>query len=293
MRATQVVPFGRNGRFLRYLLGGAIFFCGGLLLLVQVLVLIDHGAQPRLSQALQAGLLCASGTALGAFPVLFMKTLSARTRDTLLGFGAGVMLAATVFSLLVPALDVARGQGFTAWGAGTLASIGLLLGAAAMRLLGRMLAQRQGEQGLASGILLFVIAIIVHNVPEGMAVGVAAGAGLSGADGLAIGIALQDVPEGLIVALGLVSAGMARGKAVLIGVASGLVEPVFALLCAWLMGISQVLLPWGLALAAGAMLFVVVHEIVPESQRGAHASDACLALAVGFCLMMLLDTALT
>lgn len=292
MQTTQTAWSGLNGRFFRYLLGGAILFCGSLLLLIQAVALLDHGAQPRLLLALQAGLLCASGTALGALPVLFMGSLSLRMRDTLLGFGAGVMLAATVFSLLVPALDVAREQGFTAWGAGMLACIGLLLGVAAMCLLGRLLAQRQGEQTLASGLILFVIAITAHNIPEGMAVGVAAGAGLSGADGLAIGIALQDVPEGLIVALGLASAGMARGKAVLIGVASGLVEPLFAVLCAWLVGVSQILLPWGLALAAGAMLFVVVHEIVPESQRQGHGREASLALAAGFCLMMLLDTAL-
>lgn len=292
MRTTQTALSGCNARFFRYLLGGAILVCGGLLLLIQVVVMLDQSAQPRLLQALQAGLLCASGTALGALPVLAMKRLSARLRDTLLGFGAGVMLAATVFSLLVPALEVGQLQGFTAWGAGILASIGVLLGATVMHLLGRRLAQRQGEQGLASGLVLFVIAITAHNVPEGMAVGVAAGAGLSGAEGLAIGIALQNVPEGLIVALSLSSAGMARGKAVLIGVASGLVEPVFAVLCAWLVGISQMLLPWGLALAAGAMLFVVIHEIVPESQREGYASEASLALAAGFCLMMLLDTAL-
>ena len=292
MRTTQTALSGLDGRFFRYLLGGAILFCGGLLLLIQAVVLIDQGAQPRLLQALQAGLLCASGTALGALPVLFMRSLSARTGDCLLGFGAGVMLAATVFSLLVPALDVARTQGFTAWGAGTLASVGLLLGVSAMCLLGRVLAQRQEDEGLGYRLVLFVIAITAHNVPEGMAVGVAAGAGLNGADGLAIGMALQDVPEGLIVALGLASAGMARGKAVLIGVASGLVEPLFAVLCAWLVGISQMLLPWGLALAAGAMLFVVIHEIVPESQRHGHTGEASLALAAGFCLMMLLDTAL-
>jgi len=248
---------------------------------------------------LQGGLLCATGTAVGALPVLFMGELSGRWRDRLLGFGGGVMLAATVFSLLVPALEVAGEQGFTAWGAGALASIGLLLGAAALLGLGRVLAQRQSvgaaelQRGaLAPGTLLFVIAIMLHNVPEGMAVGVAAGAGLSGADGLAIGIALQDVPEGLIVALVLASAGMGRGKAVLIGAASGLVEPLFAVLCAWLVGVSHMLLPWGLALAAGAMLFAVIHEIIPEAHGSGHAGDASLALVLGFCLMMVLDTAL-
>ena len=299
MRTLLTSLPGLNGRALRYLLGGVIVLCGSLLLFIQVAVLIDQTVQPQLLRALQGGVLCATGTAVGALPVLFMGELSGRWRDRLLGFGGGVMLAATVFSLLVPALEVAGEQGFTAWGAGALASIGLLLGVAALLGLGRVLAQRQSvgaaelQRGaLAPGTLLFVIAIMLHNVPEGMAVGVAAGAGLSGADGLAIGIALQDVPEGLIVALVLASAGMGRGKAVLIGAASGLVEPLFAVLCAWLVGVSHMLLPWGLALAAGAMLFAVIHEIIPEAHGSGHAGDASLALVLGFCLMMVLDTAL-
>ncbi|MBG0843849.1 ZIP family metal transporter [Pseudomonas chengduensis] len=299
MRTLLTSLPGLNGRALRYLFGGVIVLCGSLLLFIQVAVLIDQTVQPQLLRALQGGLLCATGTAVGALPVLFMGELSGRWRDRLLGFGGGVMLAATVFSLLVPALEVAGEQGFTAWGAGALASIGLLLGAAALLGLGRVLAQRQSvgaaelQRGaLTPGTLLFVIAIMLHNVPEGMAVGVAAGAGLSGADGLAIGIALQDVPEGLIVALVLASAGMGRGKAVLIGAASGLVEPLFAVLCAWLVGVSHMLLPWGLALAAGAMLFAVIHEIIPEAHGSGHAGDASLALVLGFCLMMVLDTAL-
>jgi ZIP family zinc transporter len=287
---------GLNGRAFRYLLGGAILLCGGLLLFIQAAALIDQSVQPQLLRAFQAGLLCATGTAVGALPVLFMGELSQRWRDSLLGFGGGIMLAATVFSLLVPALAIAGEQGFSPWGAGFMASIGLLLGAAALLGLGRLLERRQSlaqmQADLAPGVLLFVIAIMLHNVPEGMAVGVAAGAGLDGADGLAIGIALQDVPEGLIVALVLAGAGMARGKAVLVGAASGLVEPVFAVLCAWLVGISQMLLPWGLALAAGAMLFAVIHEIVPQSHRNGHSGAASLALAAGFCLMMVLDTAL-
>lgn len=296
MRTLLTCFPGLHGRVFRYLLGGGILLCGGLLLFIQAAALIDQSVQPQLLRALQAGLLCATGTAVGALPVLFMGEISQRWRDSLMGFGGGVMLAATVFSLLIPALDVAGDQGFTPWSAGAMASMGLLLGAVALLGLGRLLAQRQSlpdmQVGLAPGVLLFVIAIMLHNVPEGMAVGVAAGAGLSGADGLAVGIALQDVPEGLIVALVLASAGMGRGKAVLIGAASGLVEPLFAVMCAWLVNVSHMLLPWGLALAAGAMLFAVVHEIIPESTGNGHRGDASLALAVGFCLMMVLDTAL-
>ncbi len=266
------------------------------MLFVQSAALIDQSVQPQLMRAMQAGLLCATGTALGVLPVLFMGELSQRWRDSLLGFGGGVMLAATVFSLLTPALDVAAEQGFTPWGAGVMASIGLLLGAAALLGLGKLLEERRylsdPQAGPGPGALLFVIAIMLHNVPEGMAVGVAAGAGLAGAGGLAIGIALQNVPEGLIVALVLASAGVSRGKAVLIGAASGLVEPLFAVLCAWLVSVSQVLLPWGLALAAGAMLFAVIHEIIPESHGNGHRGDASLALTAGFCVMMVMDTAL-
>jgi ZIP family zinc transporter len=115
---------------------------------------------------------------------------------------------------------------------------------------------------------------------------------LPGADGLALGFALQDIPEGLIISLVLAGCGMSRGRALLMGAASGVVEPLFALLCAWLVQVSALLLPWGLALAAGAMLFAVVHEIIPESHRKGHETAASLGLAAGFCLMMVLDTAL-
>lgn len=290
---------GFSGRTLRYLLGGGILICGGTLLAIQAVALINQSLQPEVLRALQAGLLCATGTAVGALPVLFMGDLAQRWRNSLLGFGAGVMLAATVFSLLVPALDAAGEMGVGLWAASSLISLGVLLGAGALLLLGQLLTRRQalalqagGHGGLAPRVLVFVIAIVLHNVPEGMAVGVVAGAGLSGADGLAIGIALQDVPEGLIVALVLAGAGMSRGKALLVGAASGLVEPLFAVLCAWLVGVSQLLLPWGLALAAGAMLLAVVHEIIPESHGKGHEAEASLSLVVGFCLMMMLDTAL-
>jgi ZIP family zinc transporter len=125
-----------------------------------------------------------------------------------------------------------------------------------------------------------------------MAIGVSAGGGLSEADSLAIGIALQDVPEGLVIAMVLAGAGMSRVKAFLIGAASGLVEPLFAVLGAWLVAIAEPLLPFGLALAAGAMLLVVTHEIIPESRMNGHNKIASLGLIAGFCLMMVMDTAL-
>lgn len=255
--------------------------------------------EPPLWHALRGGVLCALGTALGAVPVLFLRNVSARLSDTLLGFGGGVMLAATVFSLLIPALDAARDQGYSAWGAGFLASVGLLLGAGALVGLGRILPQKplvvgEGEdrQTLAPRILLFIVAIVLHNIPEGMAVGVSAGAELAGSDSLALGIALQDLPEGLIISLVLAGAGMPRGRALLVGAASGLVEPLAAVACAWVVSFSSMLLPWGLSLAAGAMLLAVAHELIPESHAKGHTTEASLGLAVGFCLMMVMDTAL-
>ncbi|QLF94472.1 ZIP family metal transporter [Pseudomonas sp. ABC1] len=294
MRTVWQTLTASNVRIFRYMVGFSLVLGGVGVLLAQAASLVPESIEPQIWRALRAGMLCALGTALGALPVLFIRNISARMSDVLLGLGGGIMLAATVFSLLIPALDVAGEQGYTPWGAAAMASIGLLIGASALLGFGRLLPMAQGapDQVLGGRVSLFVIAIVAHNIPEGMAVGVAAGAGLDGADSLALGIALQDVPEGLIVALLLAGVGVSRWKALMIGVASGLVEPVFAVLCAWLVGVSAQLLPWGLALAAGAMLFAVAHEIIPESHRNGHATEASLALAVGFCLMMALDTAL-
>lgn len=287
-----------SGLSLRQVLGIALVLIGALLLGWRALLATERVLEPHLWHALMAGSLCALGTAVGTLPVLCLGRLSARASNALLGFGAGVMLAATVFSLLMPGLEAAGQLGFSRWSAGFLVSIGLLLGASALFGLGRLLPEQAlpvdagAGVRLAPRVVLFVIAIVVHNIPEGMAVGVAAGAGLAGADRMALGIALQDLPEGLIISLVLAGAGMSRGRALLIGAASGLVEPLFALLCAWLVQVSTVLLPWGLALAAGAMLFAVTHEIIPECHRRGHPVAGSLGLAFGFCLMMVLDTAL-
>ncbi|HCL3478623.1 TPA: ZIP family metal transporter [Pseudomonas aeruginosa] len=288
-----------NGRTLRNLLGLLIFIGGGYLLGRHALLLAELNLPAPIVLALKGGLLCAFGTALGAMPVLVVKTMPARLSDALLGFGAGVMLSATAFSLIMPALSAAGDLGYSKFGAGFLVSFGLAVGVMGLFILGRLMPDvHPGCEGapLSGGIppriLLFVTAIVLHNIPEGMAVGVSAGAGLDEANGLALGIALQDVPEGLVVALVLAGIGMSRFKAMLVGAASGLVEPLFAVLCAWLVGLSALLLPWGLAAAAGAMLFVVTHEIIPESHRQGHAAEATLGLVFGFCLMMVLDTAL-
>ena len=260
-----------------------------------VLWLAPPGQESGMRLALRGGALCAAATAIGALPVLVMRTIPQRLADGLLGFGAGVMLAATAFSLVLPGLAAAETQGFSPWGAAGLVSAGTLLGACALLALDRGLvddpldAQRRL---VPSRVMLFVLAIVLHNIPEGMAVGVAAGGALSGAAGLAIGIALQDIPEGLVVALVLATAGMARSKAVFLGALSGVAEPLAAIPSAWAVGISSVLLPWGLAFAAGAMLIAVGHSVIPESNRHGHGGIASFGLALGFCLMMALDTAL-
>ncbi|MEQ7920725.1 ZIP family metal transporter [Xanthomonas sp. WHRI 1810A] len=286
-----------SGRLLRLALGLMLVLAGMGLLIAQGFSWLS--LEPRMLRALEGGAICALGTALGAVPVLVIRGMPIAVSDGLLGFGAGIMLAATAFSLIVPGLSAAEGLGFTPWGAGGLISFGIMLGAVGLFVVDSLVSRQDSNlppslehPAIPSNIWLFVIAIIAHNIPEGMAVGVSAGGGLAHADSLAMGIAIQDVPEGLVIALVLAGAGMSRFKAFLIGAASGLVEPVFAVLCAWLVAIAELLLPIGLALAAGAMLLVVTHEIIPESRRNGHHRIASLGLVSGFCVMMVMDTAL-
>ncbi|CAK9891106.1 MULTISPECIES: ZIP family metal transporter [Pseudomonas] len=286
-------------RLFRLALGTLLLLVGFALLVAQGIAWLD--LEPRMLRALEGGALCALGTALGAVPVLVIRNMPVALADTLLGFGAGVMLAATAFSLIIPGLDAAQAIGLGKWGAGGLVSFGLLFGAFCLYLVDLKVSGASPEAlvgtpqqpVIAARIWVFVIAIIAHNIPEGMAIGVSAGGGMPDADSLAMGIALQDVPEGLVIALVLAGAGMARFKAFLIGAASGLVEPLAAVLCAWLVTVAQVLLPLGLACAAGAMLLVVTQEIIPESRSNGHHRLASLGLCIGFCLMMVMDTALS
>jgi ZIP family zinc transporter len=255
---------------------------------------------PRMMRALEGGAICALGTALGAVPVLVIRNMPVAIADCLLGFGAGVMLAATAFSLVMPGIDAAQSIGLGRWGAGGLVSFGIMFGAFCLFLLDRkvsapgpeLLVLDPDRRAIPARIWVFVIAIIAHNIPEGMAVGVSAGGAMPDANSLAMGIALQDVPEGLVIALVLAGAGMSRFKAFLIGAASGLVEPLAAVICAWLVRLGEILLPLGLAFAAGAMLLVVTQEIIPESRANGNHRLASAGLCVGFCLMMLMDTAL-
>ncbi len=297
MMGTHILAVG-GVRMFRYAFGTLLLLAGTALLVAKGLVWLD--LEPKMLRALQGGALCALGTALGAVPVLVIRKMPVAVSDTLLGFGAGVMLAATAFSLIVPAIAAGQSLGWSTWASSGLVSAGIMLGALCLFLVDRKFAGaapdafigQPGEPVIAPRIWLFVIAIVAHNIPEGMAVGVSAGGGLPDADSLAMGIALQDVPEGLVVALVLAGAGMSRVRAFLIGAASGLVEPVFAVLSAWLVSLAETLLPLGLALAAGAMLLVVTQEVIPESRRNGHEKLASLGLCVGFCLMMTMDTAL-
>ncbi|MEJ7688829.1 MAG: ZIP family metal transporter [Variovorax sp.] len=258
------------------------------------------GHDPRMRGALVGGLIAALATALGTVPVLLSQQFSQRTYDSMLGFGAGVMLAASSFSLVIPALAAAKAQGAGSWGAGGVVGGGILLGAAFLLAIDRLVPHEHFVKGLEGPqaramkrVWLFVFAISLHNLPEGLAIGVAfAGSDPVGAAALATGISIQDVPEGLVVALALRSVGYGRGMSAGLGVLSGLVEPLAAVFGAAVIGLSAGLLPWGLALAAGAMLYVISHEIIPESHRKGHEAWATGGLMIGFVVMMLLDTAL-
>ena len=244
-----------------WLLGGGIALGGAVILLVaayQGWV----GNDARVSGALLGGMMAATATALGTVPVLLSQQFSQRTYDTLLGFGAGVMLAASSFSLVIPALAAAKVQGAGPWGAGTIVGIGILLGAA------------------------FLLAID-RAVPHEHFI-----KGVEGPQAKALKRVWLFVPEGMVVALALRSVGYSRGLSAGLGVLSGLVEPVAAVLGVLVISLSVSLLPWGLAIAAGAMLFVISHEIIPESHRQGHEAWATAGLMVGFVIMMLLDTAL-
>lgn len=282
----------------RHWIGFLILSAGFLTLLEQAWLLISP--QPILLDALMGGSVAALATALGTLPVLLSQRLSERTQDTLFGFGAGVMLAASAFSLVIPGIASARAQGFDGWGAGIVVGGALLLGAATLLIMERLVPHEhfiKGVEGQKARTLrrtwLFVFAIALHNLPEGLAIGVAFAANDSlRAGALSTGIAIQDVPEGLVVAIALMAAGYRRVLAVSLGMVSGLIEPVGAVIGAAVVSHAAVLLPWGLGFAAGAMLLVISHEIIPESHRKGHEAWATGGLMIGFVIMMLLDTAL-
>ena len=293
------VARARGLRLSRRWVGLGIALAGWVVLVWQGAQAID-GSDPRLKGALLGGLFAALATALGTVPVLLSQQFSQRSYDSMLGFGAGVRLAASSFSLVIPALAAAKAQGAGGWGAGGIVGAGILIGAALLLAIDRLVPHEHFVKGLEGPqaralkrVWLFVLAISLHNLPEGLAIGVAfGGADPVGATALATGISIQDVPEGMVVALALRSVGYGRWMSAGLGVLSGLVEPIAAVFGAAVIGLSASLLPWGLALAAGAMLFVISHEIIPESHRKGHEAYATGGLMLGFVVMMLLDTAL-
>jgi ZIP family zinc transporter len=290
---------GPRMRPLRRVLGFAIVSAGLALLVFEAAEAIAAG-DPRVRGALLGGSMAALATALGTIPVLLSRQFSQRAFDSMLGFGAGVMLAATSFSLVIPALEAARSQGAGSWGSGGIVGAGVLLGAALLLAIDRLVPHEHFVKGVEGPkalklkrVWLFVLAIALHNLPEGLAIGVAfAGSDPVAATALATGISIQDVPEGMVVALALRGVGYGRLLSMGLGVASGLVEPAMAVLGATVVTLMASLLPWGLALAAGAMLFVISHEIIPESHRQGHEAFATGGLMLGFVVMMVLDTAL-
>jgi ZIP family zinc transporter len=242
-----------------------------------------------------AGLL----TAVGALPILFGRSVSQRMNDVLLGFAAGVMLAASFLSLIIPGLEAARLIYGGTKIAALIAVAGVLLGTAFVALLNEWIPHEhffQGRQGPLPGALakiwLFVLAITIHNVPEGLAVGVGFGGGdIARGTTLAIGIGLQNAPEGLAVALALLSCGYQKGYAFAVASLTGLVEPVAGLVGAYAVSLSQLMLPWALTFAAGAMVYVISHEIIPETHRHGFENEATLGLTIGLVAMMFLDVA--
>lgn len=246
-------------------------------------------------------------TAFGSAAVFLRKDPGRRLLDVMLGFAAGVMIAASFWSLLVPAIGMARGHPIGAWFP---AAVGFLVGGAFLRLIDLVLPHL--HPGLAAtkpeGVhtswrrsTLLVLAITLHNFPEGLAVGVAFGvaaaglpeATLTGAVALAIGIGLQNLPEGLAVSLPLRREGLSRAKSFFLGQLSGVVEPLAGVLGALAVLSSRAMLPYALAFAAGAMIFVVVEEVIPESQGEGHGDLATVGTMFGFAVMMVLDVGLS
>lgn len=245
---------------------------------------------------LLASLAAGLATGVGALPVLFIRDVSRQLQDIMMGFGAGVMLAATSFSLIIPAITAGGGGVPSAF----IVAGGMTLGGLFLFLSDRYSPHEhfiKGPEGADPGnlkrIWLFIIAITLHNFPEGLAVGVGFGGGdVSNGTILAVGIGLQNMPEGLVVALALITERYTPFKALMIAFATGLVEPAGGLIGAGIVSISAPLLPWGLGFAAGAMLFVISDEIIPESHRKGFEKQSTFGVMAGFMVMMILDVTL-
>lgn len=251
------------------------------------------------------------GTTLGSAMIFFMKNeMNVKLQKALLGFASGVMIAASVWSLLIPSIEMAEEQNVIAW---IPAAGGFILGMGFLLLLDTIIPHLHMDNDKPEGVksnlnksAMLVLAVTLHNIPEGMAVGVVfaglladnAMISITGAFALAIGIAIQNFPEGAIVSMPMLNADETKGKIVTkprafaYGMMSGLVEPIFGFITILLTGFITPLLPYFLSFAAGAMIYVVVEELIPESQAGEHTNIGTIGVAFGFALMMILDVAL-
>lgn len=249
-----------------------------------------------------ASLIAGAATGLGALPMLVMERPSEARQNELLGFAAGVMLAASFFSLILPAIDIALEDGMVRWQAASLVAAAVLIGAAALASLNRLVPSLEdlgiGPTGIAGATLrriwLFVVAITLHNFPEGMAVGVSFGTGdWTVGQSTALGIGIQNMPEGLAVAVALMGAGYSRTKSVLFALLTGLVEPIGGLFGVTLVTFASTLLPWGLGFSAGAMIYVVTSDMIPHAyaeERG--RGRISVGFMIGLVAMMFLDVSL-
>ena len=245
------------------------------------------------------------GTTLGAGMVFLMKKkMNTKVEKLLLGFASGVMIAASIWSLIVPSIDMAEEQNIIAW---IPAASGFLLGVFFLLILDSLIPhlhlksnQPEGIKSKLKKTTMMVLAVTLHNIPEGMAVGVTfagvlignTGITIAGAMALTLGIAIQNFPEGAIISMPLKTEGMSKIKAFLYGTLSGIVEPIAAIITILLTSMVVPILPYLLSFAAGAMIYVVVEELIPESQIGEHSNIGTIGVAIGFVIMMTLDVAL-
>ncbi len=240
------------------------------------------------------------GTSLGASMVFFMKSnMRSTIEKLLLGFAAGVMIAASIWSLLLPSIEMAREQKMIPW---VPASIGFIIGISFLLLTNRFLSKITKQNIKISNdkfqkTLVMILAVTLHNIPEGMAVGIIFASALqknslvtlTGAFSLAIGIAIQNFPEGAIISMPLKGKGISKWKSFWYGTLSGIVEPIGAIITILLTNTVTKILPYLLSFAAGAMIYVVVDELIPESQEGKHSNYGLIGITIGFILMMILD----
>lgn len=245
------------------------------------------------------------GTTLGAAMVFLLKNeMDKKLEKLLLGFASGVMIAASIWSLIMPAIDMAEEQGKIAW---LPPAIGFLFGIAFLLILDTIIphlhldsSKPEGPDSKLKKTTMLVLAVTLHNLPEGMAVGVVfagamagnSGITMAGAVALAIGIAIQNFPEGAIISMPLKSEGVSKPRAFIYGMLSGIVEPIGAVITILLTSVVTPILPYILSFAAGAMIYVVVEELIPESQSGDHSNIGTIGVAIGFTIMMILDVAL-